>query len=62
RTLTPEQAALIAAILPNPLRYHADRPSEYVLSRRDHILQQMSQLGGPAYLQNILPSSSTAPR
>jgi monofunctional biosynthetic peptidoglycan transglycosylase len=52
-TLTREQAALIAAVLPNPLRFHADRPSGYVLSRRDHILQQMSQLGGPAYLQNI---------
>jgi monofunctional biosynthetic peptidoglycan transglycosylase len=59
RTLTPEQAALIAAILPNPLRFHADRPSEYVLSRRDHILQQMSQLGGPAYLQDILPGTGT---
>ncbi len=52
-TLTREQAALIAAVLPNPLRFHADRPSGYILSRRDHILQQMSQLGGPAYLQNI---------
>jgi monofunctional biosynthetic peptidoglycan transglycosylase len=54
-SLTREQAALIAAVLPNPLRFHADRPSAYVLSRRDHILQQMSQLGGTAYLQNILP-------
>jgi monofunctional biosynthetic peptidoglycan transglycosylase len=58
-TLTREQVALIAAILPNPLRLHADRPSEYVQSRRDHILEQMSQLGGIAYLQNILPPAST---
>jgi monofunctional glycosyltransferase len=55
RTLTREQAALIAAVLPNPRRLHADRPSGYILSRRDHILQQMSQLGGTAYLQNIMP-------
>jgi len=55
-TLTREQAALIAAVLPNPLRFHADRPSGYVLSRRDHILQQMSQLGGTAYLQNVYAS------
>jgi len=54
-TLSREQAALIAAVLPNPLRFHANRPSEYVLSRRNHILQQMSQLGGTAYLQNITP-------
>ena len=53
-TLTREQAALIAAVLPNPLRYHADRPSEYILSRQDRILQQMQQLGGTAYLQDIL--------
>jgi len=52
--LTQEQAALIAAVLPNPLRFHADRPSGYVLSRRDRILQQMSQLGGTAYLQGLL--------
>jgi monofunctional biosynthetic peptidoglycan transglycosylase len=57
-SLTREQAALIAAVLPNPLRFHADRPSAYVLSRRDHILQQMSQLGGTAYLQDILPGTT----
>jgi monofunctional biosynthetic peptidoglycan transglycosylase len=57
-TLSREQAALIAAVLPNPLRFHADRPSEYVLSRRNHILQQMSQLGGIAYLQNITPRTA----
>jgi monofunctional biosynthetic peptidoglycan transglycosylase len=61
-TLTREQAALIAAVLPNPLRYHADRPSGYLLSRRDHILQQMSQLGGTSYLRNILPHAGTVPR
>jgi len=53
-TLTPEQAALVAAVLPNPRRLHVDRPSAYLLERRDHILQQM-QLLGPAYLGQILP-------
>jgi monofunctional biosynthetic peptidoglycan transglycosylase len=57
-TLTREQAALIAAVLPNPRRFHADRPSGYTLSRRDHILQQMSQLGGTTYLQNIMPRAA----
>jgi monofunctional biosynthetic peptidoglycan transglycosylase len=55
-TLTPEQAALVAAVLPNPRRLHADRPSAYVLERRDHILQQMELLG-PAYLAGILPAT-----
>lgn len=53
--LSPGQAALLAAVLPNPRRLHADRPSEYVLERRDHILQQMSRLG-TSYLRGILPN------
>jgi len=57
-TLTQEQAALIATVLPNPLRYHADRPSDYILSRRDQILQQMLQLGGVSYLRDILGSAA----
>jgi monofunctional biosynthetic peptidoglycan transglycosylase len=56
--LDPEQAALLAAILPNPRRMHADQPSEYVLRRRDKILQQMCDLGGNHYLHDILPETS----
>lgn len=52
--LSAGQAALLAAVLPNPRRYHADRPSDYVLVRRDHILKQMSSLGD-GYLRGILP-------
>lgn len=52
--LSPGEAALIAAVLPNPVRYRVDAPSEYVLSRRSHILQQMSQLGGASYLRDVL--------
>src|SRR5437016_14544193 len=37
RRLTSADAALLAAVLPNPLRPHADRPSRAVLSRRDWI-------------------------
>jgi monofunctional biosynthetic peptidoglycan transglycosylase len=48
------QAALLAAVLPNPRRYRVDQPSVYVLERRDRILQQMSQLGD-GYLRGILP-------
>jgi monofunctional biosynthetic peptidoglycan transglycosylase len=52
--LSPGQAALLAAVLPNPRRYRVDRPSAYVLERRDWILEQMSRLGSD-YLQGILP-------
>lgn len=53
--LTREQAAVLAAVLPNPRRMHAERPSRYVLARRDWILGQMRQLGGSAYLRTIEP-------
>lgn len=44
KRLEPEEAALLAAILPNPLRLRADRPSADVLKRRDFILGRMEQL------------------
>lgn len=47
--LAPGEAALLAAVLPNPLRLRVDRPSAYVLERRRWILGQMRQLGGVDY-------------
>jgi len=43
--ITADQAARMAAVLPNPYRYHVDRPSDYVLSRSRWIRRQMRQLG-----------------
>jgi len=51
--LTREQAALLAAVLPNPIRYRVDRPSRYVQKRQRWILRQMSQLGGRSYLDQL---------
>lgn len=51
--LSAAQAATLAAVLPNPLRMHADRPSRYVAMRRDQILTQMRMLGGRAYLKEL---------
>lgn len=53
RNLTKEQAALLAATLPNPVRLSARRPSSYVLQRQKWILRQMHLLGGPKYLSNL---------
>jgi len=50
--LGPSEAALLAAVLPNPLRLRAGKPTAYVYSRRDWILGQMEQLGGASYLKN----------
>jgi monofunctional glycosyltransferase len=53
RTLSSSEAALLAAVLPNPVQMHADRPSRYVTMRRDQILAQMRDLGGAAYLRAL---------
>jgi len=60
RRLTSADAALLAAVLPNPLRLHVDRPSRYVLSRRDWILDQMRMLGGPEYLRALESERASA--
>lgn len=51
--LTRSQSALLAATLPNPLRYSASRPSNYVLRRQAWILNQMNSLGGTNYLKDL---------
>lgn len=40
--LTPSQAAMMAAVLPNPNRFRIDRPSPYVLARQRRILYRVS--------------------
>ena len=51
--ISAEQAALIAATLPNPIRYSAIHPSGYVIRRKFWIMSQMSSLGGVSYLKNL---------
>jgi monofunctional glycosyltransferase len=51
--LTRGDAALLAAVLPNPERYSASAPSRFVQQRREWILGQMQALGGPEMLDEI---------
>ncbi|MBD8577687.1 monofunctional biosynthetic peptidoglycan transglycosylase [Pseudomonas syringae] len=51
--LSTQQASYLAAVLPNPRRWSASRPSSYVARRAGWIRQQMRQLGGDDYLQAI---------
>ncbi|MGH8548281.1 MAG: monofunctional biosynthetic peptidoglycan transglycosylase [Methylococcales bacterium] len=53
RRLTEVQASQLAAVLPNPRKYNAGRPSAYVAQRSRWIRRQMAQLGGILYLQNL---------
>jgi monofunctional biosynthetic peptidoglycan transglycosylase len=51
--LNIRQAALLAAILPNPKKYSAVKPSGYVRGRQNWIVRQINSLGGPDYLKEI---------
>jgi monofunctional biosynthetic peptidoglycan transglycosylase len=49
--LTASEAALLAAVLPNPHRFKAGAPSGYVVQRQQWIMRQMRQLGGEEFLK-----------
>lgn len=51
--LTRRDAALLAAVLPNPKRFKVRNPSSYVMERRYWIQQQMELLGGVGYLKDL---------
>ena len=46
KNLTAGQAALIAAVLPNPRVYSATKPNGYILERQGWVMHQMSLWGG----------------
>ena len=45
-TLARHEAALLAAVLPNPSRLRVEHPSGYLRGRQAWILAQMAELGG----------------
>jgi monofunctional biosynthetic peptidoglycan transglycosylase len=51
--LSRGDAAVLAAVLPNPEHWSAAAPPRHVLERRDWILNQMQALGGPEMLGEI---------
>jgi len=52
KDLTREQAAMLAAVLPNPLKYKVKNPSRYVLRRQQWILEQMRMWGNTIDFDN----------
>jgi monofunctional glycosyltransferase len=42
--LTKSEAASIAAILPNPIRWSASKPTPYIIKKRNWILRHMKQI------------------
>jgi len=53
KNLTRLEAARIAAVLPNPLRFSIKNPSSYVMKRSTQISRQMRYLGGQKYIADL---------
>jgi len=51
--LSDAEAALLAAVLPNPVRMQVERPSEYVRERQVWILGQMQRLKRERWLDTL---------
>lgn len=47
--LTDNEAALIAAILPNPLRWSASKPTAYITRKKNRILKFMRNIERPSF-------------
>lgn len=52
KNLTQAEAALLAAVLPNPIIYQVNKPSRYVKRKQTWIMRQMNALGKD-YLQQL---------
>lgn len=53
KRLSPQESALLAAVLPSPRRFRADAPSEYVRGRQAWILEQMRLMGGERVVKEL---------
>jgi len=53
KRLSSAEAALLAAVLPAPTRFHVEAPSRYVQRRQRWIQHQMSSLGGTGFLAEL---------
>jgi monofunctional glycosyltransferase len=51
--LTDAEAALLAAVLPNPIRLHADDPSDYVRGRQQWIYRNMQRLRRESWMTRL---------
>lgn len=53
QSLSRDEAARVAAVLPNPIRFSIKSPSSYIQRRTRQISRQMRALGGQKYVRNL---------
>ena len=54
KSITPGQAALLAAVLPNPLKFQAGHPGPQARTKQQRVLRNMRRLGGTKFIKQIL--------
>jgi len=52
--VNPAEAALLAGVLPNPLRFRASNPGPVARAKQLRVLRNMRRLGGTAYVAAML--------
>ena len=57
--LTPNQAALIASVLPNPIKYSVKKPSSAILRKRRRVMLNMRRLGGTSFVKTLTDTDPT---
>ncbi|WP_426491945.1 monofunctional biosynthetic peptidoglycan transglycosylase [Hymenobacter sp. 102] len=51
--LSPQEAALLAGVLPNPLRFRASNPGPQARAKQRRVLRRMRQLRGSVYVREL---------
>ena len=54
RQVSAAEAALLAGVLPNPLRFRASNPGPVARAKQLRVLRNMRRLGGTSFVAKIL--------
>ena len=54
KELNAHEAAAIAAVLPNPIKFSVTNPSAYIVRKRTKIRRNMQRLGGKLFIQPLI--------
>ncbi len=53
KAVSRSQAALMAVVLPNPVRYKIASPTNYIRNRQAWVVRQMRNLGGTSFVKSL---------
>jgi monofunctional biosynthetic peptidoglycan transglycosylase len=51
--LSPMQMALLASVLPNPIKFNPAKPTSYILAKAKWNIAQQKKLGGVSWISEI---------